>query len=80
MYFLTRAKPGVVLHSGEVIHSTLTVSNADPKRTFLRLVPQEALDPGFVQHVKRLSTKAAYLKFHAALRELPDFSRYLGNN
>ena len=40
---------------------------------------QEALDPGFVQHVKRPSTKAAYLKFHAALRELPDFSRYLGN-
>jgi len=71
---------GVVLHSGEVIHSTLTVSNADPKRTFLTLVPQEALAPDFVRHVKRISTKAAYLKFHAALRELPDFSRYLGHD
>jgi phytoene dehydrogenase-like protein len=70
---------GVLLHSGEVIHSTLTVSNADPKRTFLRLVPQEALAPGFVRQVKQISTKAAYLKFHAALRELPDFSRYLGS-
>ena len=32
---------GVVLRSGEVIHSTLTVSNADPKRTFLSLVPPD---------------------------------------
>ena len=71
---------GVVLRSGEVIHSTLTVSNADPKRTFLSLVPQEGLDAGFVQQVKRISTRAAYLKFHAALRELPDFSRYLGKD
>jgi phytoene dehydrogenase-like protein len=71
---------GVILHSGEVIHSRLTVSNADPKRTFFGLVPQEALDPGFVRRVKRLSTQASYLKFHAALRELPDFSRYLGSD
>jgi phytoene dehydrogenase-like protein len=69
---------GVVLRNGEVIYSTLTVSNADPKRTFLSLVPQEELDAGFVQQVKRIRTQAAYLKFHAALRELPDFSRYLG--
>jgi phytoene dehydrogenase-like protein len=71
---------GVVLRSGEVIHSTLTVSNADPKRTFLTLVPQTGLDAGFVQQVKRIRTQAAYLKFHAVLRELPDFSRYLGRD
>jgi phytoene dehydrogenase-like protein len=71
---------GVVLRSGEVIHSMLTVSNADPKRTFLTLVPQGGLDAGFVQQVKRIRTNAAYLKFHAALRELPDFSRYLGKD
>jgi phytoene dehydrogenase-like protein len=29
--------------------------------------------------VQRLKTDAAYLKFHAALRDLPDFSRYLGS-
>jgi phytoene dehydrogenase-like protein len=71
---------GVVLRTGEVIRSTLTVSNADPKRTFLTLVPQEALAPAFVQQVRRISTRAAYLKFHAAVRELPDFSRYLGSD
>jgi phytoene dehydrogenase-like protein len=71
---------GVVLHSGEEIRSTLTVSNADPKRTFLTLGMREVLEPHFVRQVERISTKAAYLKFHAALRELPDFSRYLGTD
>lgn len=71
---------GVLLQNGEEISSTLTVSNADPKRTFLRLVPRESLDPAFVKQVKRISTKAAYLKFHAAINEVPDFSRYLGKD
>jgi phytoene dehydrogenase-like protein len=71
---------GVVLQTGEEIHTTLTVSNADPKRTFLKLVPREALDPGFIRQVESISTKAAYLKFHAAVSELPDISRYLGKD
>jgi phytoene dehydrogenase-like protein len=69
---------GVVLADGEVVRAERVVSNADPKRTFLRLVPADALPPGFRDAVGRLGTRAAYLKFHAALRELPDFSRYLG--
>ncbi len=65
---------GVSLTTGEEIRSRLVVSNADPKRTFLRLVPRSSLDPAFVGQVERLRTRAAYLKFHAALRELPDFT------
>ena len=34
--------------------------------------------PIFARRVERLRTDAAYLKFHAALDRLPDFSRYLG--
>ncbi|HEV8306143.1 MAG TPA: NAD(P)/FAD-dependent oxidoreductase [Methylomirabilota bacterium] len=71
---------GVVLDGGEVLRASLTVSNADPKRTFLRLVPEDALPAGFRTEVAQLSTRAAYLKFHAALRELPDFSAYLGRD
>lgn len=69
---------GVVLRDGEVVRARLTVSNADPKRTLLRLVPPDALPAEFRAEVARLGTRAAYLKFHAALRELPDFSAYLG--
>ena len=69
---------GVVLTSGEEIEADVVLSNADPKRTFLSLVDPEALEPAFVKHVQRLKTNVSYLKFHCALRELPDFSSYLG--
>jgi phytoene dehydrogenase-like protein len=71
---------GVVLTDGTEITSKLVVSNADPKRTFLRLVGPENLDANFVGRVRRLRTRAAYFKFHASLRELPDFSHYLGRD
>jgi phytoene dehydrogenase-like protein len=69
---------GIVLASGEQVTARIVVSNADPKRTFLRLTPADALPADFRRSVARLSTKAAYFKFHAALDALPDFSRYLG--
>jgi len=67
---------GVVLADGEVVRGDLTLSNADPKHTFLELVPPEALPDAFRRQVRHLATRAAYLKFHAALRELPDFSAF----
>lgn len=69
---------GVQLSTGEVIGSPVVLSNADPKRTFLRLVPEGALRPDFTSAVRRLKTTSASLKLHAVLKRLPDFSRYLG--
>jgi phytoene dehydrogenase-like protein len=69
---------GVVLTDGTRIPSTIVISNADPKRTYLKLVSPEHLSEEIVGQVRRLRTKVSYLKFHAALRELPDFSRFLG--
>ena len=68
----------MVLADGAHIAADAVVSNADPKRTFLQLVPPDALPAEFREQIAALSTRAAYFKFHAALRELPDFSRYLG--
>ncbi|HET7038010.1 MAG TPA: NAD(P)/FAD-dependent oxidoreductase [Thermomicrobiaceae bacterium] len=67
---------GVRLAGGEEIGARVVFSNADIKRTFLRLVPRAALPAAFVGAVERLRTQAAYFKFHAALDALPDFSRY----
>jgi phytoene dehydrogenase-like protein len=69
---------GARLADGTEIRARVVLSNADPKRTFLRLVGTEHLPPEFVGRVERLKTRAAYLKFHAVLRDLPDFSRHLG--
>ena len=71
---------GVVLVDGEEIEADVVLSNADPKRTFLTLVDQDALEPRFVKTVQRLKTDVSYLKFHCALSELPDFSAYLGKD
>ena len=70
---------GVELVSGEVVRSELVVSNADPKRTFLQLLDQGDLDEDFRRDIKALKTDSASLKFHCVLRELPDFSAYLGS-
>lgn len=71
---------GVRLADGEVIRATAVVSNADPKRTFLGLCDASDLPADFRASVERLSTRVSYLKFHAAMAELPDFSRFLGRD
>ncbi|MEC9010200.1 MAG: NAD(P)/FAD-dependent oxidoreductase [Planctomycetota bacterium] len=67
---------GVVLDDGTEISSKLVVSGADPKRTLLGLVGPDHLPADWVTPVREMKTRTAYLKFHAALDRLPDFSRY----
>lgn len=67
---------GVELADGTEVRAKAVVSNADPKRSFLQLIGPEHLPAGFFTKVEGLSTRAAYLKFHASLNGVPDFSRY----
>jgi phytoene dehydrogenase-like protein len=71
---------GVLLEGGERLEADLVLSNADPKRTFGRLLASEDLPSGYQQKVESLRTQAAYLKFHAAVDEIPDFSAHLGQD
>jgi phytoene dehydrogenase-like protein len=71
---------GVRLADGEELAARRVVSNADPKRTFLKLVDANAVDPTFRDRIASLSTKAACLKFHAVLDERLDLSPYLGDD
>ena len=70
---------GIELADGERIEADVVLSNADPKRTFLSLVDENDVAPEVVRSIRRLKTDVSYLKFHAALNELPDFTHYLGN-
>ena len=70
---------GVRLTDGEIIEADVVLSNADPKRTFLSLIDESDLASDLVGGVRRLKTDVSYLKFHAALDELPDFTGYLGD-
>lgn len=69
---------GVRTTGGEQIPAATVVSNADPKRTLLKLVPRAELPEDFLRAVAGLSTRAAYLKFHAVLDRPLDLTDYLG--
>ena len=69
---------GVLLASGERINADAVLSNADPKRTFLSLMDEGDVPSDLLSDIRRAKTNTSFLKFHAALDELPDFSAYLG--
>ena len=66
--------------NGEVIEADLVLSNADPKRTFTKLLDGADVDQEVVDEVEALKTQSASAKFLCSLRELPDFSRHLGDD
>ena len=69
---------GVELVDGEAVKSDIVVSNADPKRTFLKLLDPADLDDDFLADVTALKTQSASIKLHCSLRDLPDLSAHLG--
>jgi phytoene dehydrogenase-like protein len=64
---------GVVLADGTECRSQIVLSNADPKRTLLGLVPKEALPDGLAERVHRIRMEGTGFKINFALSELPSF-------
>jgi len=62
---------GVVLAGGTTLDAGLVVSNADPKRTYLKLVPGAALDPEFVATVRGIKMDGPCGKLNLVLSEEP---------
>jgi phytoene dehydrogenase-like protein len=70
---------GLVLANGETIRARAVLSNADPKRTFLKLTPASALPPEFRVYFERTYRSAGpVFKLNLALHELPNYSAYPG--
>ena len=65
---------GVVLATGEEISARAVVSNADPKRTLMRLVDPAHLSPDFIQKIKNYRCAGTVAKINLALAALPDFT------
>jgi phytoene dehydrogenase-like protein len=65
---------GVVLTSGEEISARAVVSNADPKRTLMRLVDPAHLTPDFVQKIKNYRCMGTVAKINLAVSALPEFT------
>ena len=64
---------GVVLAGGEEISGKLVVSNADVKRTFLKLVEEKELPDIFLRRVRNFKIRGSSGKVNIALDSLPEF-------
>jgi phytoene dehydrogenase-like protein len=62
---------GVLLADGRAIDAGLVVSNADPKRTYLKLVPAGALEPEFLAAVRGIKMDGPCGKLNLVLSEEP---------
>jgi phytoene dehydrogenase-like protein len=64
----------VVLEDGTEIGADIVVSNADPKRTFLSLVPAAQLEPEFLAAVRGIKMDGPCAKLNLVLDEEPRLS------
>ncbi len=65
---------GVVLKGGEEIAAKIIISNADPRRTFLKLIDPVHLEPSFLGKMKNYRSTGSVAKINLALAGLPTFS------
>jgi len=68
------AATGVLLSTGEEIQAKAVISNADPKRTLLKLVDPIHLSPDFVQKMRQFRGNGTVAKVNLALSALPKFN------
>ena len=73
------AATSVVLSTGEQISATAIISNADPKRTLLKLVDPIHLSPDFVMKLQHYRMPGTVAKVNLALSGLPKFNGLNGN-
>jgi phytoene dehydrogenase-like protein len=62
---------GVALADGSELDAAIVVSNADPKRTYLGLLPKGSLDPEFLAAVRGIKMDGPCGKFNLVLSEEP---------
>src|SRR5712692_5024595 len=65
---------GVILSTGEEIDARAVISNADPKRTLLKLTDPTHLTPDFVQKLQHYRGNGTVAKVNLALAGLPKFA------
>jgi phytoene dehydrogenase-like protein len=65
---------GVVLSTGEEISAKAVISNADPKRTLLKLTDPIHLSPDFVQKLQHYRGNGTVAKVNLALSAAPQFT------
>ncbi len=71
---------GVTLVSGETIRSKVVLSNADPKRTYLSLVPDGEVPADYKADIEAIKIESPVMKINLAVTELPRFTSLDGHD
>ena len=71
---------GVLLSTGEEINAKAVISNADPKRTLLKLTDPIHLSPDFVQKLQHYRGNGTVAKVNLALSAMPQFTALNGDS
>ena len=69
---------GVVLADGEEIAGRVVLSNADPVRTYLGLVPRRELPDDYRRAVEAIKIESPVMKINMAISEPPRFTHAAG--
>jgi len=72
------AASGVRLTDGRRFRASVVLSNADPQRTFLRMVDRRQLPAEFVTGLEKMKIKGSVVKVLLGLGELPNFTAVPG--
>jgi phytoene dehydrogenase-like protein len=64
---------GVELASGEVISARTVISNADPQRSMLQLLPAGAIDAKLTAKLEDYDARGSMARIHLLIDELPDY-------
>ncbi|WP_431232509.1 phytoene desaturase family protein [Mycolicibacterium psychrotolerans] len=67
------AATGVRLRDGSVITGSQIFSNADPKRSLLRLLEPGVLSPKLAREVENIDTRGSMARIHLLIDELPQY-------
>jgi phytoene dehydrogenase-like protein len=64
---------GVRLVSGETFDAPVVISNADPKRSLLQLLPAGSLKPAVEKSVQEFDFRGSMARIHLLIDELPEY-------
>src|SRR5829696_6447976 len=71
---------GAMISSGEEFHAHVVLSNADPVRTYTKLVAQEELPAAFIADIEAIQITSPVMKINLALEELPQYAALTREN
>jgi phytoene dehydrogenase-like protein len=75
-----RGAQGVQLADRSMVGARCVVANVDPRRLYLKLVDEDALDADFLLRIRGYKCGSATFRMNVALSELPDFTALPGQH